>query len=159
MKPASQTSWPAHLAVGAVRFARASNEYDMTIAFYRDLVRLRVVGTFTDSFGEGGTIFGLPDTTVQLEIVRAHQPTFIGEFDHLVLYLNNAAAVHDATAPLRAAGHRPVRDPHPYWAANGATIYLDPDGRQLVFAPWVFGRDPDPIDQLDDGTQGAAPTS
>lgn len=30
-------------------------------------------------------------------------------------------------------------DQHPYWAATGAITYRDPDGREIVFAPFVFG--------------------
>ena len=44
----------------AVRFAHASRHYDITIAFYRDVVGLPVIGMFADSFGEDGTIYGLP---------------------------------------------------------------------------------------------------
>ena len=28
---------------------------------------------------------------------------------------------------------------HPYWAATGAVTYRDPDGREVVFAPFIFG--------------------
>src|SRR4051812_18757055 len=97
--------WPSRLRPGAIRFGRASRHYELTIAFYRDLVGLPVVGGFTASFGEDGTIFGLPDTTVQLEIIRQHEPTAVAAFDQLVLYLDSAVAVEAATAPLRAAGH------------------------------------------------------
>ena len=154
---ANESTWPSHLRPGAIRFTRASRHYDMTIAFYCDLVALPVVGEFTASFGEDGTIFGLPDTTTQLEIVRAHEPAAVAAFDQLVLYLDHAEAVDAATAPLRAAGLTANPDPHPYWAANGAVIYSDPDGREVVFAPWVYGRDPDPVDQLDARPGAEAP--
>ena len=137
--------WPTHLRAGAVRFARASRHYEDTVAFYRDLVGLAVVGEFSASFGEDGTIFGLPDTSVQLEIVRAHGDAAAGTFDQIVLYLDNATAVHDATIRLDATGLTPS-EPHAYWAANGAVVYRDPDGRDVVFAPWVYGRDPEPGD-------------
>jgi hypothetical protein len=128
-----------------VRFAQASGKYDATIAFYRDLVRLPVIDEFSASFGEDGTIFGLPDTGVQLEIVRAGSPDDRpGSFDQLVLYLDSSADVRTATTPLREAGLSPQPRPHPYWAARGAVVYRDPDGRDVVFAPWVFGRDPEP---------------
>jgi GNAT superfamily N-acetyltransferase len=146
---ADRSSWPSHLRPGAVRFGRASEHYDRTIAFYRDLVGLPVVGEFSASFGEDGTIFGLPDTTVQLEIIRAHGPTTAAGFDQLVLYLDSAAAVDAATAPLRAAGLTANPDPHPYWAANGAVTYRDPDGREVVYAPWVYGCQPEPVEQPD----------
>ncbi len=139
--------WPVHVRPGAVRFARASDHYQDTVAFYRDLVGLPVVDWFSGSFDEDGTIFGLPDTAVQLEIVRAHgdDPT-AGSFDLLCLYLDDAAAVERATERLRGAGLTPA-PAHPYWAANGAVVYRDPDGRDVVYAPWVYGRDPDPIDR------------
>lgn len=138
--------WPEHLRPGALRWVRASVRYDETIAFYRDLVGLPIVGEFHDSFDEDGTIVGLPDTGVQMEIVRVHDTSemSVGRFDQIVLYLANAAAVETATARLRAEGHAPIDDPHPYWVANKAVIYLDPDGRGVVFAPWVYGRDPEP---------------
>ena len=140
------SAWPAHLRPGALRWARASGHYHDTIAFYRGAVGLPVIGQFTDSFGEDGTIFGLPDTTTQMEIVRAHSDTdHAGSFDQLVFYLDNDDAVTAATAPLLEHGFKPAEAPHPYWAANRAVTFHDPDGRGVVFAPWVYGRDPDPV--------------
>jgi predicted N-acetyltransferase YhbS/catechol 2,3-dioxygenase-like lactoylglutathione lyase family enzyme len=138
--------WPEHLRPGALRWVRESRRYDETVAFYRDLVGLPIVGEFHESFGEDGTIFGLPDTGTQLEIVRAQPDDDVtpGRFDQIVFYLANADAVQVATAPLRTKGIAPVDDPHPYWAANGAVVFSDPDGRTVCFAPWVYGRDPEP---------------
>lgn len=148
---ADSEAWPAHLHPGALRFARTSEHYDQTIEFYRDVVGLPVVGEFTGSFGEQGTVFGLPDASVQLEVLRAHgQPDSpAGVFDQLVLYLDDAAAVAAATWPLRQRGLTPDPETHAYWEANGALGYLDPDGRAVVFAPWVYGREPDPVDRAD----------
>jgi catechol 2,3-dioxygenase-like lactoylglutathione lyase family enzyme len=130
-----------------VRWARASSRYDDTVAFYRDLVGLPIVGSFAGSFGEDGTIFGLPDVATQMEIVRAHEPEGPrGSADQLVLYLDDAAAVDAATEPLRRHGLSPREAPPAYWAASGAVIFDDPDGHGVVFAPWVYGRDPDPTD-------------
>jgi GNAT superfamily N-acetyltransferase len=106
---------------------------------------LPVVDAFTDSFGEDGTIFGLPDPSVEMEIVRADAARVPdAAFDQLVFYLDNAAAVATATAPLRDRGLQPRPDAHPYWQARGAVTFRDPDGRDVVFAPWVYGRDPEP---------------
>jgi GNAT superfamily N-acetyltransferase len=140
-----------------VRIARASHRYEETVSFYRDLLQLRVVDEFSSSFGEDGTIFGLPDTSVHMEIVRArHGSVAAGAFDQLVLYLVDEVAVDSAVAPLRAAGLAPVRKPHPYWEANGAITYRDPDGRDVVFAPWVYGRVADPVDRVADSGGTAA---
>jgi ribosomal protein S18 acetylase RimI-like enzyme len=147
----STSRWPFHLSPGALRWARASNRYDETIVFYRDLVGLPVVGEFTSSYGEDGTIFGLPDTTVQMEVVRARSTPAPGEdFDQLVLYLDDDEALARASAPLLAAGFAPDPEQHAYWEANGAVTFRDPDGRGLVLAPWVYGRVPDPVDRLAD---------
>lgn len=141
-------TWSGHLRVGALRVVRSSVHYDETIGFYRDLVGLPVIGEFRDSYGEDGTIFGLPDATTHLEIVRSHDATqSVGEFDQFVLYLPDQAAVEDATEKLRTTGVRPEPEQHPYWADNGGTTFRDPDGRGIVYAAWVFGRDPQPSDR------------
>lgn len=146
--PLPATRWPAHLRPGALRWVRTSPRYDETIAFYRDVVGLPVVGAFEDSFDDDGTIFGLPDTGVQLEIVRSREPAAPADrYDQIVFYLADAAAQERATAPLLGAGLTPAPDPHPYWAANGAVVFLDPDGRGVVYAPWIYGREPDPVDR------------
>jgi GNAT superfamily N-acetyltransferase len=139
--------WPERLRPGALRWVRSSSNYDSTIAFYRDLVGLPIVGSFSDSFGEDGTIFGLPDTGTQMEVVRGSAPRRQPDrFDQVVFYLPGSAAVRTATETLRKAGQLPYHAPQPYWEANGAVMYLDPDGRGVVFAPWVYGREPDPVD-------------
>jgi GNAT superfamily N-acetyltransferase len=144
----SSTGWPTHLSPGALRWARASHRYDETVSFYRDLVGLPVVGEFTSSYGEDGTIFGLPDTTVQLEIVRAHPGLNpVAGWDQVVLYLEDEHALAGATTKLQSAGLTPDPGQHAYWAANGAVTFRDPDGRGLVLAPWVYGRVPDPVDR------------
>jgi hypothetical protein len=138
-------SWPQHLSPGALRVSHSSVHYDHTVAFYRDLVGLPLIGQFTASFGEDGTIFGLPGLRTHLEIVRARTSSVqIDPLDQLVFYLAGEEAVAAATAPLRAAGVPPDPSPHPYWVANHAAVHLDPDGRRIVFAPWIFGDEPEP---------------
>lgn len=144
--------WPEHLRVGALRVVRSSLHYDETIEFYRDLVGLPVIAEFRGSHGEDGTIFGLPDAATHLEIVRAHEATpSVDEFDQLVLYLPDQVAVEEATKKLLANGVRPERDQHPYWDENGGTTFRDPDGRGVIYASWVFGRDPQPSDRPHEG--------
>jgi len=143
-----RASWPEALSRGAVRWSLRSLRYDATVAFYRDLVHLPVVDEFTSSFGEDGTILGLPHTSTHLEILRegSADPSAVGH-DEIVFYLGGLEVVQVATASLWAAGITPDSEAHPYWKANGAITYRDPDGRGLVFAPWVFGRVPDPVDR------------
>jgi catechol 2,3-dioxygenase-like lactoylglutathione lyase family enzyme len=139
--------WAEHLRVGALRFVRSSANFDATIAFYRDLVGLRVVDEFRGSYGEDGTIFGLPGTETHLEIVRAQPPgPVIDAFDQLVFYLSDQDAVDDAKRKLLAGGVRPDPDQHRYWEENGGVTFRDPDGRGVIYVSWVYGRDRQPSD-------------
>lgn len=131
--------WPPELrAIGAIRFARRSANFAATVEFYRDLVGLPLCATFEASYGSTGAIFGLPGSAFTFEIVEATEPVAVDAHEQLCLYFPDAATRDAATARLRAAGVVPVAS-HPYWAATGAQTYPDPDGREVVFAPFVFG--------------------
>jgi catechol 2,3-dioxygenase-like lactoylglutathione lyase family enzyme len=133
--------WPGHLPVGAVRVGRSSAHYDQAVRFYRDLIGLPVLESFEGSYGEDGTIFGLPDISVQLEIVRSTEPVVrVDRIDTLVFYLPDAAAQERLVARMAAAGIEPTSQ-HSYWESNGGVTYRDPDGREVVFVSWVYGRD------------------
>jgi catechol 2,3-dioxygenase-like lactoylglutathione lyase family enzyme len=140
-QPEAGGRWPEHLPVGALRVGRTSPHYDRTVQFYRDLVGLPVLESFEGSYGEDGTIFGLPDTSTQLELVRSTEPAVApGRIDMLVFYLADVAARERLVARMAAAGLEPAPQ-HPYWEANGGVTYRDPDGREVVFVSWVYGVD------------------
>jgi catechol 2,3-dioxygenase-like lactoylglutathione lyase family enzyme len=131
--------WPEELvSIGAVRFARRSAHFEQTVGFYRDLIGLPLCATFKDSYGGTGAVFGMPGSALTFEIVEATEPVPVDSGEQLCLYFPDVAARQQATARLRAAGMQPVHS-HPYWAATGAVIYRDPDGREVVFAPFIFG--------------------
>ena len=133
-----QAGWPAHLPAGALRVVRWSARYEETVTFYRDTNGLPVLETFRGSYGLDGTILGLPGGQVHLEIVRAGQAPYPGGgLDQLVFYLPDAAARAQIEARLAVAGVRPVLQID-YWQANGGVTYQDPDGREVVFASWIY---------------------
>jgi hypothetical protein len=135
----SDDGWPAELApVGAIRFARRSAHFESTVRFYRDLVGLPLCATFAESYGSTGAIFGLPGSALTFEIVEAAEPVAVDNHEQLCLYFPDPTTQQNATARLSAAGMEPVES-HPYWAATGAVTYRDPDGREVVFAPFIFG--------------------
>lgn len=125
-------------SIGGVRFARRSANFEQTVRFYRDLVGLPLCETFENSYGSTGAIFGMPGSELTFEIVEATQPVPVDVHEQLCLYFPDAAARQLATKRLQQAGIQPVES-HPYWAANNAVTYRDPDGREIVFAPFVFG--------------------
>ncbi|HXY92521.1 MAG TPA: VOC family protein [Acidimicrobiia bacterium] len=138
--PSPVNDWPPHLRVGALRLVRSSAHYEATIHFYRDLVGLPVIDEFQDSYGEDGTIFGLPASPHHLEVVRSHRnETSIDDFDDIVFYLADEQAVEDATRQLRANGVQPAGRQHPYWEQWGGTTFHDPDGRKVIYVSWVYG--------------------
>jgi catechol 2,3-dioxygenase-like lactoylglutathione lyase family enzyme len=134
----SGNRWPQELStIGGLRFARRSAHFDKTVSFYRDLVGLPLCATFSESYGSSGAIFGLPGSSLTFEIVEATEPVAVDSHEQLCLYFPDTAAQQRATARLVAAGVKPVES-HPYWAATGSVTYRDPDGREVVFAPFVF---------------------
>ena len=73
----------------------------------------------------------------------ADGPVAAGRHEQICLYFPDADAKERATARLREAGIEPVES-HPYWAATGAVTYRDPDGREVVFAPFIYGKNEPP---------------
>jgi YycE-like C-terminal domain len=94
--------------------------------------------TFEASFGSNGAIFGLPSWNLTLEIVEADEDVAVDHHEQLCLNFRDKQAQQTAVARLQQAGLEPVEQ-HPYWEAMGAVTYRDPDGREVVVAPFVFG--------------------
>lgn len=136
-------TWPDDLPVAAVRFTRAADALDECLLFYRDLLGLDVLFEFRDHDGYDGVVLGLPDRSVQLELIRhadATPPTR-SEEDALVLYLDDAGAALRA----RLDGTVEVGVPsNPYWARLGAYELTDPDGWHVLVVPASDLVEPDP---------------
>lgn len=138
-------SWPAELDVGAARVGRRCNRYEESVSFYRDLVGLPVVHLAESGVDDFGcAIFGLPWTSMTFELVPASAWVPIDRHEQLVLYLRGTAARDAVARRITDAGHQPVAQ-YRYWELNAAVTFLDPDGRELVLAPWVFGQEPPPM--------------
>ncbi|MCX5207017.1 VOC family protein [Streptomyces sp. NBC_00237] len=142
-------TWPQHLDVGAVRFARPTARYDDVLTFYRDDVELPVLAAWRGDTPDehSGVVFGLPGAPVHMEITQHGNPPRIPEphpENLIALYLRGPEAVGAAVARMRERGHEPVEAANAYWPERGAVTYADPDGWLVVLAPWVFGVDPVP---------------
>jgi hypothetical protein len=97
---------------------------------------LPVLETFQESYGEDGTIFGLPDSATHLEIVRVREPAGpVIRFDQLVFYLADEPSRQEVMARLAAHGLQPALGQHPYWQANGASPTTTPTGEAWSSPP------------------------
>lgn len=140
-----ERGWPEGLAVGATRVARRCNRYGESVAFYRDVVGLPLVHLAeTGPDGFGVAIFGLPGTRATFELIEGLEPVPVDRHEELVLYFPGEAARDAVAGRIAEAGHEPVGQ-YRYWELNGAVTFRDPDGRELVLAPWVFGEEPPPM--------------
>ena len=130
---------------GAVRIARRSNRYEQAVEFYRDVVRLPIVHIEeTGVDGHGCAIFGLLGTSTTFELIPARDTVPVDRHDQLVLYYPGARERDVVAARLAEHGHEAVEQ-YRYWSLNDAITVLDPDGRELILAPWVFGTEPPPM--------------
>ena len=75
---------------------------------------------------------------MHLEIVRAGQVSYPGRgLGQFMFDLPDAAVREQIEARLTAAGARPDLQID-YWQANGGVTYQDTDGREVVFASWIY---------------------
>ncbi|SDH57348.1 VOC family protein [Nonomuraea jiangxiensis] len=139
--------WPDFLPVGAIRFARPTARFEDCLHFYRDVLELPVIASWRGHAGYDGAVFGLPGSPVHLELTQHGAAPDIpapSTENQLVFYLPGPDAVAAAAGRLTGLGHRPATLDNAYWAERGAVAFADPDGWMIVFAPWVFGKDPVP---------------
>ena len=135
-----RAAWPPALAqLGAIRFVRRYYRFQEAVAFYRDLVGFVLCETFHDSYGSTGAIFALPDTTATFEILQSPVPLDSAAQEQICLYFWNEGAMAAVRDRLVQAGVA-TAPAHPYWQATGAVCFLDPEGREIVLAPFVYGR-------------------
>lgn len=130
-------SWPAHLPVTQVRYARPTNALEPVLHFYRDCLGLEELYRFEDHSGYDGVMLGLPGTSYHLEFT--HHVGIDGSAatkEHLlVLYVGTPSALTAILERFAAAGHHPVEAENPYWTNVGAVTLEDPDGWRLVLVP------------------------
>src|SRR5580692_3152177 len=115
---------PEGLPVGAFRIALRSGQLTEAASFYRDLVGLPLLYSFSAGGANqhDGLIFAVPDTSVTLELISADGPGPAGEHDEIVLYLPGPQARDAAVRRLTEAGLTPVT-PAQYWIDNDSVAF------------------------------------
>ena len=124
-----------------LRVARATDNLQEVVRFYRDGLGFEVLGSFDDHDGFDGVMLGHPGAGYHLEFTHKNSehvgraPT---EENLLVFYLPDRAEWQAAIDKLERHGHHRVAPANPYWDRNGAT-FEDPDGYRVVLenAAWT----------------------
>jgi catechol 2,3-dioxygenase-like lactoylglutathione lyase family enzyme len=130
----------ADLSRAHLRVARATDDLDAVVRFYRDGLGFAVLASFEGHDGFDGVMLGHASAGYHLEFTRkagyaaGKAPT---QDNLLVFYLPDRGEWQAAVDRLLGLGHRPVASFNPYWDRNGLT-FADPDGYRVVLqnAAW-----------------------
>jgi ribosomal protein S18 acetylase RimI-like enzyme len=128
-----------------LRVARHTERLDAVVAFYRDGIGLREIGSFRGHEGYDGVFLEVPETGAHLEFTAGggHGAAPVAHPESLlVFYLGDEDAVRKAAARL---GADPVAPANPYWAEHALT-FADPDGFRVVLVPEPWPADVDARD-------------
>jgi catechol 2,3-dioxygenase-like lactoylglutathione lyase family enzyme len=127
----------AHLPVTQLRFDRPTNQLESVVHFYRDCLGLDDLYRFANHAGFDGVMLGLPDASYHLELTQRAgiDGTATTKENLLVLYLRTASALAVVVARFTNGGYQHVQAENPFWAAQDAVRFEDPDGWRLVLVP------------------------
>jgi catechol 2,3-dioxygenase-like lactoylglutathione lyase family enzyme len=117
-----------------LRVARASDDLEPLLGFYRDGLGLDLLYRFTNHDGFDGVMLGHKGGPYHLEFTKArgHTAGRAPTPDNLlVFYLPDPEAWRAAVDRMRVAGYAPVAAFNPYWDRAGLT-FEDPDGYRVV---------------------------
>ncbi len=120
--------------VPTLRVARATDDLERLLRFYRDGLGLELLCRFEDHDGFDGVMLGNPGAPYHFEFTthRGHKaPRAPSEDDLLVFYLPASDEWRAAVERMRNAGFAPVPSFNPYWDRQGLT-FEDPDGYRVV---------------------------
>ncbi|HEX8888713.1 MAG TPA: VOC family protein [Pyrinomonadaceae bacterium] len=126
--------WPPALPVVQFRIARPTNQLDKVLRFYRDGLKLKVIGSFEDHAGYSGVMLGLPGREYHLEFTTHTEGSPVPsptKDNLLVFYIPDADAIKRLTERLNGMGCFEVEPENPYWKEKGKT-FEDPDGWRVV---------------------------
>ena len=124
-----------------LRVARATDNLEKIVRFYRDGLGFELLGSFENHAGFEGVMLGHAGAGYHLEFTHRHGAERVGraptEENLLVFYLPDRAEWRQAVDRLMVAGCPRVTGANPYWEQHGAT-FEDPDGYRVVLqnAAW-----------------------
>ena len=125
-----------------LRIARATDNLQNVVRFYRDALGFEVIGSFEDHDGFDGVMLGHPGAGYHLEFTHARgeqagrAPT---KENLLVFYLPDRDDWERAVHRMEQQGHHRVTSANPFWDRAGVT-FEDPDGYRVVLQNAAWSR-------------------
>ncbi|MFB6320708.1 VOC family protein [Saccharicrinis sp. FJH54] len=116
-----------------LRCARHTDQLDIIVKFYQQILGLDVIGSFKDHQGYDGVFLGLPGADWHLEFTTSEQkPEHIPDHDDLLVFYPDSEQEYQRIIKAIEENHIASEVPvNPYWQENGVMI-KDPDGFLIV---------------------------
>ncbi len=121
--------------ISTLRIARHTQDLAQIVAFYRDIIGLQIVGSFSDHADYGGVFLAGTSAGWHLEFTTSpdlpdHKPD---PDDLLVFYVNGHKELGEFKARFDEGGITIEVAKNPYWKNHGILV-KDPDGFGVVIA-------------------------
>lgn len=116
------------------RVARPTNNLKAVVAFYKEALGLKELGSFTGHDGYDGVMLGLPEEQYHLEFTQHSNATPLPEPTRenlLVFYFDTPEKYHKAIQRMTDSGIQSVAPENPYWIGKSET-YEDPDKWRVI---------------------------
>jgi catechol 2,3-dioxygenase-like lactoylglutathione lyase family enzyme len=116
-----------------MRIAHHTTNLKGMVAFYVDLLGLKLKATFTSENGYEGVVFCDESETWEIEFTTSHDlPKCCSDEDDLiVLYFERIEVYNRIIERLNQFRHLEFAPRNPYWEARGK-LFKDPDGNRIV---------------------------
>ena len=116
-----------------LRVARHTNQLDLMVEFYQEVLDICQLGSFKNHDTYDGTILGSKELGWQLEFTRsAEKALHTPDPDDLLVFY--PGMYYDRVVNrLKNSGIERVRPKNPYWEKHGY-CFNDPDGFMIVIA-------------------------
>jgi catechol 2,3-dioxygenase-like lactoylglutathione lyase family enzyme len=117
-----------------IRLARATNDLEKVLRFYKEGLGLEVLGSFKEHAGFDGVMLGIRGQPYHFEFTRQSNHTVGGAptpENLVVFYLPEKSEWASRVEGMRKQGFLPVPSHNPYWDRGGLT-FEDFEGYRVV---------------------------
>lgn len=118
-----------------LRIARHTDDLEKIKAFYVDILKFELLGSFENHANYDGIFIGNPNYDWHLEFTKSDKKAnhSSDEDDILVLYPETISNYDNLISNLKQKGISTIIANNPYWNENGK-MFLDPDGFRIIIS-------------------------